>query len=180
MAIASILKVGAGMATRGKRVNGTLHSDLEVQNGAVLTGLYESLLPNGVKEAGGLKPVHPALRGLGEEDRRTVELATEQMKKVIKSPHISVEKDIQQFSIEQWEVNGDNMEEEFREVERRTFSDDINWGRIIAFLAFSISFASYVSSRGISGGAGSVFAWTNQALNTTLIEFIRKEDGWVS
>lgn len=169
------------MATSGKRVNGTLHMDLEVQNGALLTGLYESLLPNGVGEANGLKSLHPALRGLKEEDKRTVELATEQMKRVIDtSPNISVEKDIQQFSIEQWEVNGDNMEEEFREVERRTFSDDINWGRIIAFLAFSISFASYVSSRGISGGAGSVFAWTNQALNTTLIEFIRKEDGWVS
>ena len=111
-----------------------------------------------------------ALRSLKEEDRRTVELATEQMKKVISnSPNISVE---------EWEGKGDNLEVDFREVERRMFSAYISWGRLITFLAFSISFASYVSSRGVSGGVGSVFAWTNQALNTTLIELIRREDGW--
>ena len=156
----------------------TPHTDLEVQNGAVLTELYKSLLPNGMGEANGLTftTVHPALK---EEDKLTVELATEQIRKVIHNPPgISVEKVFQQFVEQQWEVNGDNIEEEFLEIQRRTFSDSISWGRIISFLAFSVSFAAYVSSRDISGGAGSVFAWTKQALNTILLEFIRKENGW--
>ena len=163
------------------RVNGAVHTNLEIQNQAVMAGLYRDLLPEGVVEANGLPPDHPATRGLSEEDKGMVELATERMKRVINNtPSITVERGIREFRDGQWEVNGDNIEDEFREVERRTFSDGVHWGRVIAFLAFSVSFAAYVSSRGISGGAGSVFAWTNQVLSTTLLDFMQRENGWVS
>lgn len=162
-----------------RRVNGTACTALEIQNTEVASGLHEALLPEGVRES--KKMEHPAIRGLSEKERETVRQATERLTKVINStPNIAVEKNVREFSAGRWEVNADNMEEEFHGVERSTFSDGINWGRVIAFLAFSVSFAAYVSSRGIVGGAGSVLGWTSQVLNTTLLEFIQREGGWVS
>ena len=162
-----------------RRVNGTAYTALEIQNTEVTSGLYKALLPKGVRES--KKVEHPAIRGLSDKERETVQQATDRLTKVINAtPNITVDKSVREFSVGRWEVNADNMEEEFHDVERSTFSDGINWGRVIAFLAFSVSFAAYVSSRGISGGAGSVLGWTSQVLNTTLLEFIQREGGWVS
>ena len=172
------------MATRTTtvtRVNGTsaAHTALSLQNRAVTHGVFTALLPEGGVAAEGLIE-HPAVRGLSEEERRTVEMAAERMTQVISSsPNITVEKTVRELKDSRWAVNGDNLHDEFREVERRTFSDGVHWGRVIAFLAFSVSFAAYVSSRGIKGGVGSVFAWTNQTLNETLVDFLQRE-GWVS
>ena len=171
-------------AARVMACNGTTRSSLELQNRAVVANLYKSFLPKGVGDANGLRSLvrePAATSALSSEERQTVETATDQMTRVIhNTPTIAVEKGIREFKVAGWEVNGDNMEEEFREVERRTFADGIHWGRVIAFLAFSVSFAAYVSSRGISGGAQSVFEWTNQVLDGTLGEFMKKENGWVS
>lgn len=166
-----------GSTSVTRRVNETAYTVLEIQNTEVMSGLYKALLPEGVREGKELE--HLAFRGLSEKERETVELAADRLTTVINNtPNIAVAKGVQEFSVGRWEVNGDNMEEEFHEVERSTFSDGINWGRVIAFLAFSVSFAAYVSSRGISGGAGSVLGWTSQVLNTTLLEFMQRENGW--
>ena len=63
-------------------------------------------------------------------------------------------------------------------VQRRTFSGSVHWGRVIAFLAFSVSFAAYVASLGIRGGAESIFRWTNRVLNKNLADFMKKEKRW--
>lgn len=151
---------------------------IQLQNRAVVASVYKSLLPNGVGDVNGLHSLirEPVSSQMTSDDRLVVETAAEKMTRVIHcSPNVAIEKD---FS--GWDVNGDNLEGEFREVEKRTFSDGVHWGRVIAFLAFSVSFAAYVSSRGISGGAQSVFEWTNQVFDGTLRDFLRKENGWVS
>lgn len=166
-----------GPTTVTRHVNGTAYTVLEIQNTEVMSGLYKTLLPEGVRESKEVE--HPTFGGLSEKERETVVQATDRLTTVINNtPNLAVEREVREFSVGRWEVNADNIEEEFHEVARSTFSDGINWGRVIAFLAFSVSFAAYVSSRGISGGAGSVLGWTSQVLNTTLFEFMQREGGW--
>ena len=164
-----------------KPMNGAAHATgFEEQNRAVMAKLYASLLPRGVGEENGLVR-EPATTALSVADTRTAEIAADKIAAVIRNtPSIAVERGVRDFKVAGWDVNADNVEDEFREVERRTFSDDVHWGRVIAFLAFSISFSAYVSSRGIKGGAHSVFGWTNRVLNKTLGDFMEEENGWVS
>jgi hypothetical protein len=116
-----------------------------------------------------------------EQERRTASEAADRMSRVVASkPELAVSRSVEEFRSGGWEVTAENMEEEFGEVERRTFLDGIHWGRVIAFLAFSVSFAAYVSSRGISGGADSVFSWTTRVLDHDLSDFMSRENGWVS
>jgi hypothetical protein len=114
-----------------------------------------------------------------EQERRTASEAADRMSRVVASkPELAVSRSVEEFRSGGWEVTAENMEEEFGEVERRTFLDGIHWGRVIAFLAFSVSFAAYVSSRGISGGADSVFSWTTRVLDHDLSDFMSRENGW--
>ena len=182
-----------GSAAPGGRANGRNYSRLHLQNTAVMEELYrrhlseELVRANGLSSGGRNYEREPASTagaasdGLSEEERRTAADAAERMTAVIaRTPGITVERNIRDFRSGGWDVNPDNMESEFREVERRTFSDGVHWGRVIAFLAFSVSFAAYVNSRGIDGGEYSVFNWTLRVLNDSLAEFIQRENGWVS
>ena len=162
-------------------------SRLELQNTAVMAELYRRLLPEELVKANGVSrslergPMTTATTSaLSEEERRTATEAVDRMTRVIDgTPGMKVDRALSDFKNGHWDVNADNVEAEFREVERRTFSDGVHWGRIIAFMAFSVSFAAYVSSRGISGGANSVFNWTTRVLNSNLSDYIQRENGWV-
>ena len=184
------MATGGSRAGPGGRANGRNYSRLELQNTAVMEELYRIHLSEELVRANGLgsklerEPATTAGAGveLSEEERQTAADAAERITRVIaRTPGIRVERTVRDYKSENggWDVNADNVESEFREVERRTFSDGVHWGRVIAFLAFSVSFAAYVSSRGIHGGAYSVFNWTTRVLNDNLAEFIRRENGWV-
>ena len=165
--------------------NGRTVTRQQVQNMAVTAELYRVLLPEELHRANGLQRLvrePAATRGeLSEGERETVTSAADRIQRVMAvTPGIGVEESVREFRSSGWVVSGENMEEEFADVERRTFSDDVHWGRVMAFLAFSVSFAAYVSSRGISGGAESVFVWTTRVLDGSLAEFIEREGGWVS
>nr|5TWA_A Chain A, Bcl-x homologous protein, BHP2 [Geodia cydonium]5TWA_B Chain B, Bcl-x homologous protein, BHP2 [Geodia cydonium] len=166
-------------------------SRLYLQNTAVMEELYRRNLSEDLVRDNGLScggreywrepasTVGAASDGLSEEERRTAADAAERMTAVIAgTPGIAVERNVRDFRRGGWDVTPDNVESEFREVERRTFSDGVHWGRVIAFLAFSMSFAAYVNSRGIDGGAYSVFNWTLRVLNDSLADFIQRENGW--
>ena len=156
----------------------------ELQNTAVMAGFYSTLFPNGVGRENGINKLLREtvnITSLRDKERQTVAEATEKMTKVItNTPSIGIDKNIREYKGAGWDVNSDNMEDEFKEVERRTFCDGVHWGRVIAFMAFSVSFAAYVTSLGINGGAESVFRWTNNVLDKNLADFIKKENGWVS
>ena len=93
----------------------------------------------------------PAL--VSEEDARTAETAADRMIEIINtSPNLRVEAKVREFSEMGWTITSDNMHGEYREVARRTFEDGVNWGRVIAFLAFSVSFGAYVCGNGSNGG----------------------------
>ena len=175
---------GGGSASGGRnRANGRRETSLQLQNMAVTAELYRRLLPSDLQTRNRLQSDGPATStvDLSEEEKRTVEAAAEKMERVIaRTPRLAVAASVREFTAGGWEVTADNIEEEFMEVERRTFSDGVHWGRVIAFLAFSVSFAAYVASRGISGGTESVFAWTTRVLDSSLSDFMQRERGWVS
>lgn len=165
----------------------------QLQNSAVVLEVYHKLLPDDMARANGLRTLvrdhSPAAATSGsstaaamtEEVHRTaVEVADRVDRVVALTPGLAVDVSVGKFKSDGWDVTPENVESEFKAVERRVFSDGIHWGRIIAFLAFSVSFSAYVSSRGINGGAESIFAWTIKSLNNTLSEFIERENGWVS
>ena len=166
----------------GRTRNGMTQTVQELQNTEVMAALYDRLLPP--EGANGLRKLvrEPATTSsLSQEERQTAAEASEKMARVVvNTPGMAVDRSILDYKDSGWEVNEGNMEEEFKEVERRTFSDGVHWGRVIAFLSFSVSFSAYVASLGIRGGAESVFWWTNRVLDKNLADFMRKENGWVS
>ena len=161
-------------------INGATHTTLQGQNRLILAKLLGLLLPRGVEEESGL--VEAAASTLSEADKRAAYQAAEKIAAIIRStPSLSsVENLIHEFDVAGWVVTAENMQDNFREVERTVFCDGVNWGRIIAFLAFSVSFSAYVSSKGIKGGVQSVFGWTSRVLDRILSDFMSKKNGWVS
>ena len=161
------------------RPNGATYSARALQTRAVTQKVFQELLPESGAGVDAVK--HFEEPSMSEEDARIAKTAADRMVQIIKTtPKIQVETTVREFSESGWAITGDNMHGEYSEVARRTFTDGVNWGRVIAFLAFSVSFGAYVCGNGSNGGLASVFEWTNQVLNETLLSFFVRENGWVS
>ena len=164
------------------RANGVAPTSARaLQTRAVTQRVFRRLLPDsGVEVVRHFQDPPPPV-GLCEKDAHVAERAAERMVEIINTtPSIQIEKTVKSFTESGWSVTSDSMHEEFSEVARTTFADGVNWGRVIAFVAFSVSFGAYVCVSGNSGSVVSVFGWTNQVLNESLSGFFVREDGWVS
>ena len=79
-----------------------------------------------------------------------------------------------------WNLHTSNVYREFSEVASKTFKEAINWGRVIMFLGFAVSFSIYLEQDIMVGATESVLQWTGQVLEEDLGEFIKAHGGWVS
>lgn len=81
---------------------------------------------------------------------------------------------------EEWNLNAGNVYMEFSKVATETFKSTVNWGRIVMFLGFAVSFSLYLEQDIMVGSPDSVLQWTGQVLEEDVGEFITSHGGWVS
>lgn len=116
----------------------------------------------------------------GEKDGRVIRDASDKVREIVcSSAEISVARNVESFERRHWAVTQADLYADFHRVADTNFSDGVNWGRIVAFLAFAVSFAVYAEQRGC-GAAQSIEAWTCQVVETKLADFYIKSNGWVS
>lgn len=84
------------------------------------------------------------------------------------------------FSEQKWSLHGGNMHSEFSKVAQETFRGDTNWGRVLMFFGFAVSFSVYLEQGVVVGAADSVLEWTCQLVEEELGKFYRSHEGWVS
>ncbi len=79
-----------------------------------------------------------------------------------------------------WNLHAGNVYTEFSKVAIDTFKSAVNWGRIIMFLGFAVSFTVYLEEDIMLGSTESVLQWTCQVVEEDLGEFMSSHGGWVS
>lgn len=87
---------------------------------------------------------------------------------------------IDSFTEQKWNLHGGNMHSEFSKVAQETFKGDTNWGRILMFFGFAVSFSVYLEQGIVPGAADSVMEWTCQLVEEELGKFYTAHQGWVS
>lgn len=65
------------------------------------------------------------------------------------------------------------------QIFRETFNDGINWGRIVAFLAFMSHFSADCEKKQLYGSVESICEWSVDLITSHLENWIRAEGGWV-
>lgn len=87
---------------------------------------------------------------------------------------------MESFTEQKWNLHGGNMHSEFSKVAYETFRGDTNWGRILMFFGFAVSFSVYLEEGIVVGAADSVLEWTCQVVEEDLGAFYTSHQGWVS
>lgn len=113
------------------------------------------------------------------EDARTVKKVVYHLVTFIRETN-QVPSNLDSFLEEKWTLRADNIHMEFSRVAYETFRDSTNWGRVIMFLGFAVSFAVYLEQGLVVGSAESVLEWTCQVVEENLGEFYTSNGGWVS
>lgn len=115
----------------------------------------------------------------GERDGRVIRDASDKVREIVcTSAEFTVARNVESFERQHWAVTQADLYADFHRVAESSFSDEVNWGRIVAFLAFAVSFAVYTERRGC-GAAQSIAAWTCQVVEIRLADFFIKNNGWV-
>lgn len=83
------------------------------------------------------------------------------------------------FKEEQWHLHAGNVHMEFSRVAYETFKENPNWGRVIMFLGFAVSYSVYLEQGLVVGSADSVLEWTCQVVEEELGPFYTSYGGWV-
>ena len=71
-----------------------------------------------------------------------------------------------------------NLQVTYHTVVTEIFRDDINWGRIVAFLAFSGSLAVYCAQNRMSARVHDIVEWTEAQMHGQLRGWIQAKGGW--
>lgn len=87
---------------------------------------------------------------------------------------------VRDFRHHHWNIDPTNMQSEFYRVVDATFEHKVTWGLVISFLRFSVAFAVYVHSCGMSQAVESIEAWTVEVIQEKLGAYFTEENGWVS
>jgi hypothetical protein len=119
------------------------------------------------------------LRATNPRDAELVEKASHLMVEFLTLTN-QVEDNIQSFIEQKWNLHGGNMHSEFSKVAYQTFRADINWGRILMFFGFAVSFSAYLEQGVVVGASDSVLEWTCQVVEEDLGAFYTSHQGWVS
>jgi len=84
------------------------------------------------------------------------------------------------FVEQRWELHAGNIYMEFSKVALETFKEKPNWGRVITFLGFAVSFVEHLEEGIVVGAAESILEWTAQVIEEDLGQFFSLNNGWVS
>lgn len=144
---------------------------------------YKSLHEGGVDSEGVLQHFEVDLGSRSEEDVRTIESASDKLLEITSNnQELNIQSSVQQFSEKEWEITDANVHIEFTRVSTKTFEDQVNWGRLVAFLSFAVAFAAYVHLRlGMpSATVHSIYGWTVQVVQENLGRYFIENNGWVS
>ena len=149
---------------------------------AIIKRIFFLLLPEGGVNGEALQPFEVDLACWGERDARVIRDVSEKVREIVcSSAETSVGQSVEDFERHHWEVTQADLYAEYHRVVEVNFRDEVNWGRVVTFLAFAASFAVYVDRRGLQCSAvQSVEAWTSQVIETTLADYFIRSNGWVS
>ena len=112
-------------------------------------------------------------------DRKKVERMADVIKKLIKEAP-SEFPSVAELTEQQWVIHAGNVHSEYMHLAHQLFEDNVNWGRIIAFIGFSATYCLYAMQRGIQETiVESVCAWMVQVLQQDLREWFHQHS-WVS
>jgi len=75
-------------------------------------------------------------------------------------------------------VTPDSAHTQFLVAVRTLFAEDINWGRVIALLAFSGSLASQCVQKEMPGMVDLIVLWTTQYIDQHIASWIVEHGGW--
>ena len=115
-----------------------------------------------------------------EDQRLTVEKSSERIVHLIYSSPQPAPWRANDFTSRGWAIDSTNVYREFSRVAEVTFEDDINWGRIVAFIGFAVTFSVYAVQNGLGETVvDSIFGWTIQVIRGRLHSWL-KEHSWVS
>lgn len=78
------------------------------------------------------------------------------------------------------QLTKDTLSETFDGISQQLFSDGINWGRIITFIAFSGAMAVYCAEHSLSDQVSNVMTLTETFIHNNLSQWIIKSGGWSS
>lgn len=76
------------------------------------------------------------------------------------------------------QLTDENLEVTYHTVVTEIFRDEVNWGRIVAFLAFSGSFAVHCAQNRMGRRVHDVVQWTESQMHGRLRSWIRERGGW--
>ncbi|XP_059138642.1 apoptosis regulator Bcl-2-like, partial [Physella acuta] len=80
--------------------------------------------------------------------------------------------------IEQLNITDNNAYDTFKIIVDETFSDGVNWGRIVALLGFAGCFVVYCFVHNKSHLADNVVEWVTLYIDTNLQEWLTSNDKW--
>ena len=96
---------------------------------------------------------------------------------IVETDQISLNMDA--FTKERWNLHIGSVHSQFGKVAAETFRDEINWGRILTFLGFAVSFSLFLEKELMLDSAEeSVLQWTCQVVEEKLQEYIFSHGGW--
>lgn len=124
------------------------------------------------RELARLEDSHP-------EDARTTRKLVHYLVEFIRETD-QVSSNMETFLQQKWALDASNMHIEFSRVVYQTFLDSTNWGRVIMFIGFAVSFAVYLEQGAVAGAADSVVEWTCQVIEEDLGQYFSSHEGWVS
>ena len=115
-----------------------------------------------------------APRSLSERDKEEAQVAEEaarKIKQLIEDSSSNVVSTVEEFERDGWVLTVDNVHEEFAEVARTLFADDITWGRMVAFHGVAASYCIHATQQGIQEEmVESVCEWTTHSLHREVIQ----------
>lgn len=100
--------------------------------------------------------------------------------KVVATRITSEHKDVFESLCSKLNVNEDNLYGNIQEVAKELFLGKTNWGRIVAFVAFSGALSSYCHQKNLAHRIPEVTESAAIFMKENLAKWISSEGGWVS
>ena len=169
--------VRSKMQTRGKNVCRTRFTDKRTR--LILRAVFSEFCPSCEKEVKQIEREITCLKKQNPPDEELVRKVSHLIVQFItETDQLTI--NLQDFTRQKWSLHGGNMHSEFCKVAQETFRDNLNWGRIIMFLGFAVSFSVYLEEGIVGTAADSVLEWTHQLVEEDLGHFYCSHQGWVS
>ncbi len=155
----------------------------ELQTGHIVRRAFYLLLQDGgITKDNLLQQFRVDLRRMNEEDARIVRQATESLREVLLlSENATILFNVRDFEGRDWGISEATVYTEFHRVFAETFREGPNWGKVIAFLSFAVSYAVFALRQGLPDATvQSIHGWTAEMLRRRpLSTYIINHDGWV-